>query len=169
MHIILPKWPFCSMTSKTMILKCLLGHNITCFDLWPLQGHLRPLRGYLHSGIVCANNFWLKRDKTCGWSYCASLVETHRMICNMTYLGTSWPWPEVKFWPWPFEVKNLCSEPSRREKHDGIIADSLTLLVPKLFVKNEFRQKPDLTSGDLDIELSEKMTEIASIRILTRR
>ena len=61
-------------------------------------------------------------------------------------------------------------EPSRREKRDGVTTDSLSLLVQKLLVKNDFYQKPDLTSGpdDLDINLSKKLTKVGSIKILAR-
>ena len=63
--------------------------------------------------------------------------------------------------------KGIYFEPSRREKHDGVITDSLSLLVQKLFAKNDMRQNPDLTAGDLDIDLSEKMTEVTWFGILT--
>ena len=54
-------------------------------------------------------------------------------------------------------LRHIYFEPSQRDKHDGVIANSLFLLVQKLFVKNDFRQKPDLkNSSDLDIDLSEK-------------
>ena len=65
--------------------------------------------------------------------------------------------------------RSMLSEAPRRKKHDGVIPDSLSLLVQKLFVKNDFHKKHDLTSGDLDIDLSEKMTEVNSFGILRSR
>ena len=48
-------------------------------------------------------------------SHCVCLVKTHKLICNMTYLGhpdLGWgrlTWPKVKFSDWPFGVKtHMC-------------------------------------------------------------
>ena len=60
-----------------------------------------------------------KEIERCGWLHCVCLINTHRLICNMTYFG---PWPEVIFWPWPFKFK-LSFESSLREKHDDAVAD----------------------------------------------
>ena len=40
-----------------------------------------------------------------------------------------------------FQYKNTLFKASQREKYDGAIADSLNLLVLKVFVKNDFRPK----------------------------
>ena len=37
--------------------------------------------------------------------------------------------------------KRICFDASQRRKHDGVIADSLSFLVQKEFVKNDIRQK----------------------------
>ena len=84
---------------------------------------------------------------------------------------TWWPrdlGPRSNFFLDLLRSKSIRFDPSRREKHDGVIADSLSLLAQKLFVKNEFCPKPDLTYRDLDIDLSEKVTQVTLIGIITR-
>ena len=83
------------------------------------------------------------------------LIETHRLICSMTYLGhyVTLTWGQV-----------ISFKVSLREKHDDVIADSLILLVQKLFVKNispvtailtmqVFSHTSYLTSGGLTVDL----------------
>ena len=74
-------------------------------------------------------------------------------------LITTWPWPEVKVWAWPFGVKNTFFEASEWEKHDSAIANSLSLLIQKLFAK-ERKNIPEhlfsqcLTYGGLAVDLT---------------
>ena len=48
--------------------------------LWVIRGHMRSnaLLPLIFEGI---------ETEQCAWSQCVSLAETHRLICNMTYLG----------------------------------------------------------------------------------
>ena len=54
----------------------------------------------------------------------------------------TWFWPEVKFYVNLSRSSNTSFKLGQREKHDGVIADLSSLLVQKLFVKNNFRPKP---------------------------
>ena len=51
-----------------------------------------------------------------GWSQCVSLAQTHRLICNLTFLTSdlTWSWPEVKFWHWPCKVTMYLQHMSTR-------------------------------------------------------
>ena len=81
-----------------------------------------------------------KEIQTWGWSHCIFLVETHRMICSMIYLGDlvtlTKIWPKFKYWPWTFEVKKyifwLVSARETRWCHRRFSI----FFVQKLFAKN---------------------------------
>ena len=76
-----------------------------------LKGHQRSLEAFV-------NNSWLKRDRTLEiTSLCLSqnvgdsfivFVSSRRIGWYATWPISiiTWPWPEVKFWPWPFKVKS---------------------------------------------------------------
>ena len=72
-----------------------------------------------------------------GWSQCISLAETHRLICNMTYLGHDVTSSDLRS---KFNLdfpRSSCIyfDASRRAEHDGIRIISLALLVQKLLAK----------------------------------
>ena len=73
---------------------------------WPI---LQVIRGHMRShSFFLPLTFDRTEIERRGWSQCVSLTQTHRLICNMTYLAwheLTWPWPEAKFWHWPFTVK----------------------------------------------------------------
>ena len=87
-----------------------------------------------------------KKLQTWAWSHWACLVKTHRLICNMTYLGQHmtfvWPWPEVQHWPYPLRSLGTCFDAPQRQEHDGCRTRPLALWVQKLFAeKNLFAPK----------------------------
>ena len=78
---------------------------------------------------------WTEQE-TRAWSHCACLVATHRLICNMTYLGQYVTSHDLDLRPnmtWLFKSPCMCFDESGREEHDGVRIMLLAFLVQKLF------------------------------------
>ena len=75
-----------------------------------------------------------RKTSSCSSRQCASNDMRHDPLCDPWVI--TWPWPEVKFPSWPFEVKSTPLDASRREEHDGVTNKSVSLLDQKLWGKN---------------------------------
>ena len=81
-----------------------------------------------------------------GWSQCVSLAETHRQICNMTYLGhrvTSRDIDQRSNFG-IFRPTCIYFDVSTREEHDGVRIISPAFLVQKLFAKKSICVKTSI-------------------------
>ena len=66
------------------------------------NGHLRSPKV---TNRFFANNFWFRRDRDVGVvSLCFSHQDAIFLYAIWPTWVTTWPWPEVKFWPWLFKV-----------------------------------------------------------------
>ena len=85
--------------------------------------------------------------QTCAWSHCVSLIEPHRMICNMTCLVRQVTLtrfqPEVKSWPWSYGVTKRMFRCALKR---GIQWNHAQVCI--LFVSKVIREKED-SSFDL--------------------
>ena len=129
-----------------------------------------PCKGHLRSSEVANTFLSITFDKKelqpCAWSHCVCLVKTHWLICNMTYFDLFGSQRDLDLRSsFQLDLSRstcMCFDASRREKHDGVKINFLSLLVQKLFEKNYFRQKrpfwPFLSSGALTIDLSSILT-----------
>ena len=119
------------------------------------MNQVQPLNGDLHTGHMTSSCMTSSQvTKTFTWitfhrieiepwarCHCVCLVKTHRMICNMTYLGHlsgQVIWPDLRS---NFQIdlsgsKCTCFDASWREEYDGVSRFSLSFLVQKLFAKN---------------------------------
>ena len=72
---------------------------------WPL---LRFIRGHMRSNSFFASNFWFNRDRALGMVpiYFLGKDASNDIHCHLpgSTCDLTWPWPEVKFWHWPFKV-----------------------------------------------------------------
>ena len=85
------------------------------------------------------------------WSHCVRLVKTHRLICNMTYLGqhvTSRDLDLRSNFDMTFKVTSYIFRPAWREKNDGAWIRTLARLVWKLFSKTFLPKKTILAFFD---------------------
>ena len=85
-------------------------------------------------------NFDRIEIEQCGWSQYIPLAETHRLICNRTYLGHDVTSSNLDLRSnFDLNVPRLTCiyfDVSRREKHDGVRIVLLAFLVQKLLAKN---------------------------------
>ena len=81
-----------------------------------------------------------KKLQTWTWCYCAFLVETHRLICNMTYFGqhVTLTWGQILTL---ILQGHHCFDVPCRKEHDGARIMPLAFLVQMLFAKKCFCQK----------------------------
>jgi len=105
------------------------------------QGHLRSQRG--HRGFLPIT-FDRVKIENWKWRQCVCLVNTHRLIWNLTHLGHIGSPRDLDLRS-TFEndlsrSSSIWFEPNWREKHDGVICFVLALLVKKLFAKNNFQE-----------------------------
>ena len=115
----------------------------------------QPLNGDLHTGHMtssCMTSLQVTKTFTSitlhrmeieplARCHCVCLFKTHRMICNMTYLGTVpgqviWPDLRSNFLIDLSGSKFTCFDASCREEYDGVSRLSLSFLVQKLFPQN---------------------------------
>ena len=122
-----------------------LGHSrcpVCSFDPMHL---LQVIRGHMRSHSFLASNFWWNRERALGWSQYVSLPQTHRLICNMTYLSRHVTSRDLDLMSNSDIdlLRSICIhfDVSRREEHDVPNIMSLAFLVQKLFVKIHFRKK----------------------------
>ena len=88
-------------------------------------GRVKAISGYT---VFFTNNFWLKRDTDVRL---VSLRFSHRDTSDDIQ-------QDLLRWALDLDLlrsKRICSDASRREKYDGVSADSLSFLVQKLFTK----------------------------------
>ena len=102
-----------SITTSGYVLFTSRYSYIRSLSMTPMQfwtndhsfGSFEVIWGHIHVFPLTVDRIEIKRW---GWSQCVSLAQTHRLICNMTYLArhviSHDLWPEVKFWHWPFRV-----------------------------------------------------------------
>ena len=97
--VTLPKWKW-ENSKSYFSLQMRLNKSYSCFTLYMMTkvkgltinlcksqwGHVEAISG--HASFLPVTFDW-KEIQTCGWSHCAFLVETHRMIFNMTFFW--WP------------------------------------------------------------------------------
>jgi len=124
----------CHMKSFLMIHVQLLSNDLP-------QGHLRSQRG--HRGFLPIT-FDRVKIENWKWRQCVCLVNTHRLIWNLTHLGHIGSPRDLDLRS-TFEndlsrSSSIWFEPNWREKHDGVICFVLALLVKKLFAKNNFQE-----------------------------
>ena len=87
--------------------------------------------------------YW-KEIETWGWVHCVLLVNAHRLICNMTYLGQLRSPRDLDLRS-NFQIdlsrsKSTWFDAPWREKHGGGKIISLSLLGKNLFAMNHFRK-----------------------------
>ena len=106
------------------------------------KGHWPHLEAMSSRKSFFANNFRLKRDTDMG------LVSLHfsRRDASDDMQHDLFEWPHDLDLKSNFDLdlsrsKNISFNASRREKHDGTIADSLSFFVQTLFTKNGLRKK----------------------------
>ena len=79
-----------------------------------------------------------------GWSQYLSFAQTHRLICNVTYLSRQVTSRDLDLRSNSdiYLLRSICIyfDGSRREEHGAAKIMSLVFLVQKLFVKNHFRK-----------------------------
>ena len=103
--------------------------------------------GHLRSNDITVRFLPISRDRkeieTCKWCQATWLVEPLQAMCMLTYLGIdlSLTWPEVKFWNWPFKIKNAYFEPAWWGEHGDVFFIFVSLMSKKLLMKNHFREK----------------------------
>ena len=129
----------------------------------PSKGH----RGYSRSPTVFLPITWDPNEiETWDWCHCVCVRKAHRMMYNLTYLGH-----RVTL-PWLGLSSNVDLDLSRsnytwfdapwRHKYDRVTIVVLSFKTKTLLSKNHFGQIWPLTSGDLNFDLSLKMTEVVS-------
>ena len=79
------------------------------------------------------------------WSQCVSIAQTHRLICNMTYLARQLTSRDLDLRS-NFDIdllRSICTyfDASRHQEHDSAKIMSVAFLVQKLFAKNHFCKK----------------------------
>ena len=116
------------------------------------MNQVQPLNGDLHTGHMTSScmtssqvtktftSITLHRIEIEPWArcHCVCLVKTHRMICNMIYLGhlsgqVIWPDPRSIFQIDLSWSKCTYFDASWQEEYDGVLRFSLSYLVQKLF------------------------------------
>ena len=157
-----------NLLSLLLSRKAFIDTSGEIFVRWPfyLRSFIYVIWGHSRSPTVfltCDQ----KEIEAWDWCQCVCLVNTHRLIYNMTYLVTIWPWPTLtwgQILPWLFKSYYTCLDAPWRNKHNDatekvvISFKSKTLSSKKnILVKIDF-----LTSGDLSFDLSLKMTKIVS-------
>ena len=113
---------------------------------WPL---LWDLRGHTRSHSFLPLTFDAIKIERWGCSQCVSLAETHRLICNMTYLARHVTSRHLDLRSTP-EIDLLRSKSTSfdafwLEEHDPAKSMSLAFLVQKLLVKTFLQKSAILT------------------------
>ena len=106
------------------------------FHRWPSQGHLRSSK--------LTNHFWRitfdsEEIETWEWSHCVSLINTHRFICIMPYLGQNVTLTRCQILTLTFQGQVVHA--SWQGKHDGVKIIALSFQTQKLSSENGFAQK----------------------------
>jgi len=108
---------------------------------WPPQGHLRSLG--VTDGFLPIT-FDRVKIQNWKWRQCVCLVNTHRLIWNLTHLGHIGSPRDLdlrsNFENYLLRSSSTCFEPHWREKHVGVNSFVLALLVKKLSAKNNFQE-----------------------------
>ena len=135
--------------------------NLHCL---PLERPFEVTRGHQPS---FANNFWSKRDRDVGlvsvrssWPGKSNDLQ-YDPFRSSRDLGMTWP--EVKIWPWPskvilYMVRRALTRQTRRCQ----IRCSTFKINDFIVEKTVFENFGNLTPGDLNFDLSQKMTEMIS-------
>ena len=88
-----PLWPF--MMTQVQVLSS---------D--PAKSHLRSPK---FTKVFLLITFDWEKIQTWEWAHCVCHTKAHQMVCEIwPRFGQAWvitwPWPDVKFWIWPFNV-----------------------------------------------------------------
>ena len=108
---------------------------------WPPQGHLRSHE--VTDGILPIT-FDRVKIENWKWRQCVFLVNTHRLIWNLTHLGHIGSPRDLDLRS-TFEndlsrSSSIWFEKNWREKHDGVICFILAFLVKRLFAKKKCKK-----------------------------
>ena len=137
------------------------GEVLACDFCKGYWGHWQTISGHVYTIFV--NNVWMERDTDV--LIVPLHIHTYIFLSSRridwyaawpAYWVTSWHWPKVKFWPWPFEVKkvlHICFDASQRWKHDYLVAIFSIFLSSIIFLEknnicHKFRYFKFLTRGD---------------------
>ena len=89
------------------------------------------------------------------WSrcHCVCLVKTHRLICNMTYLGrlsgqVIWPYLRLNFQIDLPGSKCICFDASWREEYDGV-SRFFSIFLSSKFIRKKYLPKSNIFLFDL--------------------
>ena len=129
----------------------------------PSKGH----GGHSRSPTIFLPITWEPNEiETSDCCHCVCLRKAHWMMYNLTYLGhrVTLPWLDLRS---NFDLdlsrsNYTCFDAPWRDKHDGIYIVALPLKVKIISSKTRFENFEILTPGDLNFDLSQKMTEMIS-------
>ena len=117
----------------------LLGHlwwpKVKCWSVTPLKSS-EVTRG--HQLFLPITWDWEELE-TWKWSQCVCLINTQRLICKVTL----WPWPEVNFLSWPFDVSLLTRGTQCRSNFISFVLSS------KVFSEKPYGESVFFTFHDL--------------------